>query len=144
MARQRTPTRRKTERHGHKVGPGHPPKDKQFKRGVSGNPKGRPRGSRNLSTLIMEAANSTVTATIGGKPRKISKIHATAMQLATKAASGNPAAMSKFLDWFDEIETRAAANRPNQFQLEIADVEVLRALYRRMLQCLPVNIGAPA
>jgi Family of unknown function (DUF5681) len=85
----------------------------------------------------MEAARDHVTATVGGKSRKISKIQATTMQLATKAASGNHAAMSKFLDWIDEIETRAAAAKPTQFPLGEPDLEVLRAAYERMKQSEP-------
>jgi hypothetical protein len=57
------------------------------------------------------------------------------MQLATKAAGGDQAAMAKFLDWIDEIETRAAAVRPTQFSLGAPDIEVLRAAYKRMIQC---------
>jgi hypothetical protein len=85
----------------------------------------------------MEAARDQVSATIGGKTRKISKIQATTMQLATKAASGDQAAMGRFLDWVDEIETRAAAVRPTEFPLSEADVEVLRAAYEHMKQCNP-------
>jgi hypothetical protein len=122
---------------GQKVGRGNPPKHTQFRKGTTGNPKGRPKGSKNLSTYIMEAARDHVTATVGGKSRKISKIQATAMQLATKAAGGDQAAMSKFLDWIDEIETRAAAIRPTQFPLSAPDIEVLRVAYERMKQCDP-------
>jgi Family of unknown function (DUF5681) len=112
-----------------------PPKHTQFQKGISGNPKGRPKGSKNLSTLMMEAARDQVSATIGGKTRKISKLQATTMQLATKAASGDHAAMGKFLDWIDDIETRAAAVKPTQFPLSEPDLEVLRAAYERMKQC---------
>jgi hypothetical protein len=136
MARKEKPTKRKAG--AKKVGRGgDPPKDTQFKKGMSGNPKGRPKGSKNLRTLIMEAARDHVTATVGGKTRKISKIQATTMQLATKAAGGDHAAMSKFLDWIDEIETRAAAAKPTQFPLSEPDLEVLRAAYERMKQCEP-------
>ena len=38
----------------------------------------------------MEAAKAPVMATIDGKRRKISKLVASAMQLATKAAGGDP------------------------------------------------------
>jgi Family of unknown function (DUF5681) len=118
-----------------KVGRGNPPKHTQFREGTTGNPKGRPKGSKNLSTYIMEAARDHVTATVGGRTRKISKLQATAMQLATKAAGGDQAAMGKFLNWIDEIETRAAAVRPTQFTLSAPDIEVLRAAYERMIQC---------
>jgi hypothetical protein len=114
-----------------------PPKHTQFQPGKSGNPDGRPKGSKNLSTLMMEAARDQVSATIGGKTRKISKIQATTMQLATKAAGGDHAAMGRFLDWIDEIETRAAAVKPNQFPLSAPDLGVLRAIYDRMKQCEP-------
>jgi len=86
---------------------------------------------------MMEAARDQVSATIGGKKQKISKIQATTMQLATKAAGGDNAAITKFLNWVDEIETRAAAARPAQFPLSEADLEVLRAVYERMKQCEP-------
>jgi hypothetical protein len=114
-----------------------PPKHTQFQPGKSGNPGGRPKGSKNLSTLMMEAGRDPVSATIGGKTRKISKIQATTMQLATKAAGGDHAAMGRFLDWIDEIETRAAAVKPAQFPLSAPDLEVLRAIYDRMKQCEP-------
>jgi len=114
-----------------------PPKHTQFRKGTTGNPKGRPKGSKNLSTYIMEAARDQVTATVGGRTRKISKIQATAMQLATKAAGGDPAAIGKFLAWVDEIESRAAAAKPIQFPLSAPDVEVLRETYERMKQCNP-------
>jgi len=118
------------------VGRGHPPKRTQFRKGMSGNPKGRPKGSKNLSTLLREAADDQVFATIDGEKRKISKLQATTMQLATKAASGDQAAMKQFLEWMDEIEARAAAAKPSQFPLSEADIEVIRATYERMKQCV--------
>jgi hypothetical protein len=72
---------------------------------------------------------------VGGKIRKITKIQATAMQLATKAAGGDQTAINKFLDWMDEIESRAAAAKPSQFPLSEPDLEVLRAVHERMKQC---------
>jgi len=118
------------------VGRGHPPKHAQFRKGMSGNPKGRPKGSKNLTTLLREAADDQVFATIDGEKRKISKLQATTMQLATKAASGDQAAMKQFLEWMDEIEARAAAAKPSQFPLSEADIEVIRATYERMKQCV--------
>lgn len=132
MSKKRKPIKRQQT-----VGRGKPPKLTQYRKGQSGNLKGRPKGSKNLSTLIMEAARDHTTVTVGGVKRRISNIQATTMQLASKAARGNPAAMAKFLDWVDEIETRAAAKRPNEFSLTEADVDVLRAAYERMKQCEP-------
>ena len=114
---------------------GNPPQHTQFRKGTSGNPRGRPKGSKNLSTYLMEAAGDQVTATVGGRTRTISKLQATTMQLATKAAGGDQAAISRFLDWIDEIETRAASVKPSQFPISAPDIEVIRAVYERMEQC---------
>ena len=59
------------------------------------------------------------------------------MQLATKAAGGDQAAIGRFLDWIDEIETRAAGVKPTQFPLSAPDIEVIRAAYDRTKQCDP-------
>jgi hypothetical protein len=121
----------------YEVGRAKPPKHSQFRKGESGNKAGRPKGSKNLSTLIMEAAHGQVTATIDGKKRKISKVQATTMQLATKAAAGDPKAMLKFLDWVDEIEARAAASRPTQYPISPADIEVIKAVHDRLWKYSP-------
>ena len=56
----------------------------KFRKGVSGNPRGRPKGSKNLTTLIMDAARDQVSVVIDGQPRKVSNLQATVAQLASK------------------------------------------------------------
>jgi hypothetical protein len=112
-----------------------PPKDTRFPKGTSGNRKGRPKGSKNLSTLIMKVADEPVIVTVNGKKRRISKVHATAMQLANQAVGGKQAAINKFFDLIDDIEKRAAAARPPEFPISLLDLEVLRAAYERMKSC---------
>ena len=85
----------------------------------------------------MEASRAPVNVTINGKSRRISNLQATAMQLATRAADGNPNAISKFLDWIDEIERRAAAEKPAVYPFGAGDVEILRAIHKRMRDCMP-------
>src|SRR5262249_23197772 len=106
----------------------------KFRKGVSGNPRGRPKGSKNLTTLIMDAARDQVSVVIDGQPRKISALQATVAQLASKAARGDQKAMVEFLDRIAEIEGRV---RPSEYPLGEQDVDVLRAAYERMKQCAP-------
>ena len=113
----------------------------RWKKGTSGNPSGRPKGSRNLSSYILEAARDEVTVTVAGKARKVTKLQASVMQLATKAAGGDQTAINKFLDWIDEVETRANAVKSDQYPFSPADLEVLHAIYDRMKQSKPNNDG---
>ena len=45
------------------IGFGNPPKKSQFKKGQSGNPSGRPKGTRNFGTHLDEVLNTPITIT---------------------------------------------------------------------------------
>ncbi|MBN1325045.1 MAG: hypothetical protein JW974_02405 [Alphaproteobacteria bacterium] len=66
-----------------------PPVDKQFQPGQSGNPKGRPRGSKNTYKLLDDILNQKVQMTQDGKQVKINKKTAILLQAANKAAKGD-------------------------------------------------------
>jgi hypothetical protein len=118
------------------VGKGKPPKERQFQKGQSGNPRGRPKGSKNLATLIAEAAyDKIIVTTKNGETRKLSRIQATTMQLANKAAQGEPKAMLSFMNWVDEIEQRSAAAKSVEMPITEADRSVLKEIYIRMQLC---------
>ena len=72
----------------YEVGYGKPPRDTRFKRGQSGNPRGRPPGAKNLSTLLNEALDELVVVTENGGRNRISKRRAAFKQLVNDAAKG--------------------------------------------------------
>ena len=79
------------------VGYGKPPRHTRFESGRSGNPKGRPRGAKNLKTLFIEALNETVIIAENGERRKISKRQAIVKQVVDKAAKGGDWRCTKLL-----------------------------------------------
>jgi hypothetical protein len=127
--REKKPTPSKGD---YAVGRGKPPLHTQFRKGDGRKRPGRKPGSKNLRTIITEAVNDPVMVTIEGKQRKITKLQATAMQLATKAATGDVKAIAKLLDWVDEIEARAEAARPSEYPFNDADAKVIREVYSRL------------
>ena len=56
------------------IGYRRPPKASQFSPGKSGNPKGRPRGSRPVGAVLQDIIQQKVTVTENGKARRIPAI----------------------------------------------------------------------
>jgi hypothetical protein len=73
----------------YETGYGKPPRHTRFQKGHSGNPKGRPRGSKNTNTLLMEALREPVIISENGRRKKITKWEAIVKQIVNKAASGD-------------------------------------------------------
>ncbi len=68
------------------VGCGRPPVHSQFKPGQSGNPKGRPKQSKNVDVLVRKEANQPVYITENGRRRKVSKAELIIKSLFNRAA----------------------------------------------------------
>lgn len=82
----------------YEVGYRKPPKHAQFKKGRSGNPKGRPKGSRNFSTDVKATLSRPVRLTENGRQRTVSTQLASLARLREKALSGDNKALDKLLD----------------------------------------------
>ena len=75
------------------VGYGKPPKHARFKKGQSGNLKGRPKGTLNLATVLERTLREQVVINENGRRKVITKLEAAITQLVNKAASGDAYAM---------------------------------------------------
>jgi len=98
----------------YEVGYGKPPTQNQFKKGRSGNPKGRPKGSRNMSTILEAALTERVAVSKNGKLQKMRLIDAIAISLATKGASGNLPAIRELLNAIGKFGVFAEEENDNK------------------------------
>jgi hypothetical protein len=81
----------------YEVGYGKPPEETQFKTGMSGNPKGRPKGSKNTYNLLNEILSQKLEVVENGKKIKISKKGAMLTQLINQGVKGNIKAITALL-----------------------------------------------
>ncbi len=80
-----------------RVGYCRPPMATRFRPGQSGNPRGRPKGARNLGTVVAAALNERVAVQENGERRQITKLEAAVKQLVNRAASGEARATQLLL-----------------------------------------------
>ena len=121
------------EEPGYKVGYKKPPLHTRFRKGQSGNPRGRPRGSKNFSTLLSDALNEPVVITEDGRRRKISKRELGVRQLANKFAMAEAQATKMLLGLMLEREQFAAAAVPAERpSFGAADKQVIANLLKRL------------
>ena len=88
-------------------GYGRPPRKSQFKKGQSGNPKGRPKGAKNFATALSAELNGRIAISENGKRRKISRREVIAKQLVNRAVTGDHKALPILFN-----ETRAFETAP--------------------------------
>ena len=93
------------------VGYGRPPKATRFKPGQSGNPKGRPKGSRNVRSELEDLFLGKVAVNDGGRRRSVSRLGAVFLTQWQRAVKGHERAAqahithAKALGFLDKPES---------------------------------------
>jgi len=121
----------------YEVGYGKPPRHTRFAKGQSGNPRGRPSGAKNFTTLLSEALNEPVIVTEHGGRRKVSKRQAIVTQLVNRSATADFRAIKILLDIMRDIERQTEPTAPETSDFSEADEKVLEQIRARF------SIGKP-
>jgi hypothetical protein len=80
---------RKRQAGSYNVGKGRPPVATRWKPGQSGNPRGRPRGSKNLETILSEALNEKIPVQERGRSRSMSVRQVIGKRIVQAAMKGD-------------------------------------------------------
>jgi len=83
------------------VGYGRPPKATQFKKGQSGNPKGRPKGTRPVGAVLQEILGQRIAVTENGRTRRLPALEVMLRRLANDAMRSEPSALKLMLSLVD-------------------------------------------
>ena len=92
----------------YQVGYQKPPKNTRFQKGISGNPRGRPKKVAEFPSIFMKESESFMTIIDNGRRRRISKLEAIAKQLHNKALTGNIQALRLFVTLYPQLREIAA------------------------------------
>jgi hypothetical protein len=119
MGKRRTPTSS-----DYVVGYRRPPESTRFKPGESGNPKGRPKGSRSVGTVLLEIIQQKIAVTQNGKTRRLPLLEIMLRRLVNDAVRGEQRSI-KFL--LSLLEHYGDSSQPAEQLAELLteDAEIL-------------------
>ena len=143
-------------RTGYEVGYGKPPEDTRFRKGQSGNPRGRPKGARNklpalneerMKTIILQEAYRTITVRDGLRNITVPIAQAVLRSLAVNAVKGQHRSQRLFADLLSGVETSNKALHDSWFSTaldyKIAWDEELQRRERVGITYLPAPLPHP-
>jgi hypothetical protein len=109
------------------IGYKRPPRHSQFVPGQSGNPNGRPKGTRNFKTDLREELNEIISFREGDREVSISKQRALIKRLVTSAINGDTRAIASVMS----LCARVFGDDGDDQQLAPEDREIIDAFTQR-------------
>jgi triphosphoribosyl-dephospho-CoA synthetase len=104
--------RRRAQEPSYEVGYRRPPKHSQFKPGQSGNPKGRPKASKGLRTIVEETLHEKIPIRTNGKDRKVTRLEALVLKQMELASKGDLRALDKIIQLYRTLVPEEKSDRP--------------------------------
>jgi len=110
------------------VGYKRPPKRTRFKPGKSGNPRGRPKGTRNLKTDLFAELEEKMFVREDGVRKRVSKQRAAIKALMAKAVGGDHKALTLLVAMIDRLSDRDESVREDGLSLSEKDHVIVQGL----------------
>ena len=128
----------------YEVGYRKPPKRTRFQPGQSGNPRGRPKGTNNLKTDLMEELREKVLIREGDRSQKVSKQRALLKSVLNRAIKGDARAIGIALSTMMRLlETGEGAPAVEEPLLD-DERDILGAFAERARRGVQRDAAAPA
>jgi hypothetical protein len=122
----------------YEVGFGKPPRQTQFKKGQSGNRNGRPRGSKNLNTLLSQELKERLVVTENGQRKQVTKMQAAIKNLVNKGLTDRRF-MQLLLDAIRQMEVRNETSTASHAPLEGVDQQIIENFLKRLREGEPYD-----
>ena len=108
------------------IGYGNPPKATRFAKGKSGNPKGRPKGSRNTYKLLEDLLEEKIVLLQNGKEVRLSKKAAILLQAVNSAVKGDLKAIQQLFPHLLAVDAKIAEREQKVSSLKEDDMKILK------------------
>ena len=118
----------------YEAGYGKPPANTRFKRGQSGNPKGRPKGSRGFVSIFNRTLKERLTINEGGRRKVINKLEGIFKQLVNRAVSGDTNSFTTDNAMLQLLEQQANDQHKAAEHVEEADGEMIAAVQEEFVK----------
>lgn len=116
------------------VGYGRPPRRSRFKKGRSGNPKGRPKGTKNLKSDLLEELGERIVIREGDRKLRVSKQRALLKSQTARALKGDTRAAAQILELYLKLVGLEAEAAEVDLPLTGEESAVLANLEARILR----------
>ena len=108
-----------------------PPRKNRFRKGVSGNPNGRPRRTKNIDSLIERELDQVISVKEGGQEIKVRKREAIVKRLVANALKGD----TRSIEYLVKYSRENGAGDP--FEVNAED----EAAFKTALERMSHNLG---
>jgi Family of unknown function (DUF5681) len=115
-----------------------PPVQTRFQKGKSGNPKGRPKGSKNFKTDLIEELQERISVREGERVKKITKQRALVKTVLAKGLKGDVRAADTVMKW--RMSEHKDLSADAEETLTTDERELLAVLEQRVLSQKPQTV----
>lgn len=115
-----------------RVGYCNPPAHSRFKKGHSGNPQGRPKGTHNIGKVLERTLREKVIINENGRRKTVTKLEAAIKQVTNKAASGDLKALQLLSALVRSSEERERQAPSEVSSFDEADDKVVMGILKRL------------
>lgn len=123
------------------IGYGRPPKHTQFKKGQSGNPKGRKKASKGLMTIVREAMLQKVSVRTAQGEKRMTRAEATFAKMLEKSFAGDARALAIVLGMYRDAVPDEPPSSIDTFDCPTESDEKIIAEFLRLSSNLEPSVS---